>query len=129
MGVDRPILNDVVDPSCRSSIIAWDSAIEGTIASIFGMPFLGFIAQYAFGYMPTNVKLSLMPEHARLHNLHALEISMLVMIVVPWLLCFVLYAGLHWTYKRDLDRIATAKASPKLVDETTPLRTALQLHG
>lgn len=114
-GVNRPILNDVVDPKCRASIIAWDSAIEGMVSSIIGMPFLGYMSQACFGYTPTRLTVQEMPSDLRAHNLRALQSSLMVMYITPWAICFCFFAGLHWTYKGDVQRIA--KETEKEVGE------------
>eukprot|EP00928_Gymnodinium_smaydae_P013117 TRINITY_DN14783_c0_g2_i1.p1 TRINITY_DN14783_c0_g2~~TRINITY_DN14783_c0_g2_i1.p1 ORF type:complete len:501 (-),score=110.85 TRINITY_DN14783_c0_g2_i1:59-1516(-) len=104
-GVNRPLLNDIVDSRCRASIVAWDCALEGTVAAIFGMPFLGFLAERGFGYVPTKQAVAAMAPELRQTNLHALQSALSVMYIVPWLVCFVLYSGLHWTYPRDMRKL------------------------
>lgn len=121
-GVNRPILNDVVDPTCRASIIAWDAAIEGLFASTLGMPFLGFIADACFGYTPTKVEVAGMPPALQQHNFEAIRNAMLVMMVTPWVLCFLLYMGLHFTYKSDMQKVEKrVDHTDQEVSEETPL--------
>lgn len=100
-GANRPLLNDVVEPSCRASIFAWDQALEGTVGAIMGMPLLGLVAQSVFGYMPTRSSVADMPAATRSQNMHALQSSLLVFYLLPWTLCFILYGTMHRTYKAD----------------------------
>lgn len=126
-GVNRPILNDIVDPKCRASIVAWDHAIEGLVSAICGMPLLGYIADSAFGYIPTKLAVTDMPATMRIHNLQALRMAMLVMQVTPWAICFCFFSGLHWTYKADMQKISKTERSERLstaltkLSEKTPL--------
>eukprot|EP00928_Gymnodinium_smaydae_P036516 TRINITY_DN25513_c0_g1_i2.p1 TRINITY_DN25513_c0_g1~~TRINITY_DN25513_c0_g1_i2.p1 ORF type:complete len:538 (-),score=21.13 TRINITY_DN25513_c0_g1_i2:79-1692(-) len=102
-GVNRPILSEIVGPDRRSAIMAWQSAMEGTFAAIFGNVAVGFLAEDVFGY-------SL--ESARSHadsltdpdNRRALGKALALTTCGPWIVCFLFYALLHWSYPRDMKK-------------------------
>jgi len=130
-GVNRPVLNDVVDQQCRASIIAWDAALEGIVSAVFGMPFLGFIAEAAFGYSSTKSAVKDMETELRMRNFHALQYALLVMMLVPWIICVCALAGLHWTYESDMQKIAAARCASEETEQTKLLEgsDAKRVHG
>lgn len=50
VGVNWPILSEIVDPQSRSGIMAWESAMEGAISAVLGNAAVGFLAQNMFGF-------------------------------------------------------------------------------
>ena len=49
-GVNQPILSEIVEPDRRSSVMAWETAFEGSAAAMFGNAAVGLLAQNVFGY-------------------------------------------------------------------------------
>jgi len=50
VGVNMPILTEIVKPEGRSTILAWESALESTFSVILGNAMVGFLAETCFGY-------------------------------------------------------------------------------
>jgi len=101
-GVNRPILTEVVGPSDRATIFGWLIALESSSGACFGAPLVGYLAEHVFGYMPFEVAIDQVPIAARSANADALATAMLMLTVLPWTLCFLVYSRLHWTYGRDI---------------------------
>mmetsp|Transcript_17303 Transcript_17303/g.55861 ORF Transcript_17303/g.55861 Transcript_17303/m.55861 type:complete len:177 (+) Transcript_17303:1013-1543(+) len=100
-GVMRPLLIQVAEPKRRGSIIAWQHALEGSCAAIFGSPMVGFLSERAFGYRPSSAEVDSMDPTLRANNLAALQRAISVMTLVPLSVCFVVNSYLHIAYPRD----------------------------
>lgn len=98
VGVNRPILADLVAPEDRSSITAWWMSLEGSCASLFGAPAVGFLAERVFGYPLPSKEDAGGPDAMKAA---ALGRAMLLVMVLPWAACFCLYSALHFTVRRD----------------------------
>lgn len=102
VGVNRPILAEVVGYADRASVLAWLVAIDGAFAALLGAPLVGLLAEEVFGYHPSKQLVANMPEEQRKQNAAALATAMLYLTVVPWIVCFVFYTFLHLTYGPDV---------------------------
>lgn len=100
-GVMRPLLIRVADPKRRSSIIAWQHALEGFAAALFGAPLVGFLSEKVFDYKPSSDEISSMDSATREHNLLALQRAISLMTCVPLIISFVVNSYLHIAYPRD----------------------------
>jgi len=110
-GVIRPLFLETVNPKCRASILAWESALEGACSALLGAPLVGFLAEHAFQYHPTQASLEQMSPELRQHNFAALQWSLALMTAVPWLLCLAAISCLHWSYQYDLTGATEGKAA------------------
>ncbi|CDI84295.1 Os09g0371300 protein, related [Eimeria praecox] len=103
VGVNRPILTEIVNPEHRATTFALVSCLEGVGAAALGAPIVGFLCENVFGYVKV---MPSAPPHTpsralQLGNARAIALSMLCMTVGPWLLTLVAYGFLHLTYKID----------------------------
>lgn len=105
-GVNWPIMTQIVEPNNRSSIMAWQAALEGSSSAIFGNAAVGFLAENVFGYNIDNAQAEKMDQA----SIHALGRALMLTCVVPWCLCLGTFSFLHWSYPRDLAK-ARAKFS------------------
>jgi MFS family permease len=105
-GVNRPVLTEVVPESCQARILAWLIALEGSVAACLGASLAGIIAERAFGYEPQEGQLDDMPPDSRDRNANALAMGMLWMCVLPWIVCFLVYGFLHFTYRQDVENVS-----------------------
>lgn len=106
-GVNLPILSEIVEPQQRSVIVAWDRALEGSSAAMFGARLVSLLASGLYGYDihdRCNVKAS-DPENAR-----ALGYALATATAGPWLVCFLFYSAMHWSYPRDRKLLSKLKA-------------------
>lgn len=112
-GVMKPLLAELADPRRRSSIIAWEHALEGTVAACIGAPLVGVLSELAFGYKESAEDISAMDPATRRTNLHALQMSLAVMMLVPLAVCFVINTCLHRAYSRDQAFFAESASAPR----------------
>ncbi|KAL8427835.1 hypothetical protein Efla_005801 [Eimeria flavescens] len=103
VGVNRPILTEIVKPEHRATTFALVSCLEGVGAASLGAPIVGYLCENIFGYvkLPHGKRFHSPSEHIRLGNARAIAFSMLCMTVGPWLLNVLAYGLLHVTYKSD----------------------------
>ncbi|KAL8444981.1 hypothetical protein Emed_005950 [Eimeria media] len=103
VGVNRPILTEIVKPEHRATTFALVSCLEGVGAATLGAPIVGYMCEKVFGYVkPAHGQhLQNPPEAIRLGNAQAIAFAMLSMTVGPWLLNVLAYGILHLTYKFD----------------------------
>jgi len=101
-GTKRPMLSEIVKPGDWASLLALDTAFEGCSGAMFGAPLVGFLAQNAFGYIPTSGHLSAMPAGLRTANREALGKGLLIMTTIPWTICWLNWTILHYAYPKDL---------------------------
>jgi len=107
-GVNYPILSEIVEPEGRATIVAWDRALEGVSASIFGARLVALLAASVFGYNLANSCSSVAPDP---NNTSALGQALAAATVVPWIVCFTFYSAMHWSYPRDLRRIRAQRSA------------------
>ncbi|CAK9011511.1 unnamed protein product [Durusdinium trenchii] len=105
VGVNLPILTEIVRPEGRSTILAWESALESTFACILGNAMVGFLAENVFGYRLEH------SEHATVdvESRRALGKALTLTCFTPWLICLIVYSLLHWSYPRDMKRVKQEK--------------------
>jgi len=104
--VNLPILSQLVQPGNRATIMAWEGTLEGSCSAIFGNAMVGFLAQNVFGYHLESARDNVEndPGSAR-----ALGSALMLVTFCPWVVCFAAYSFLHWSYPRDMKRIANAR--------------------
>jgi len=108
-GVKKPILSELVQSKSKASIIAFDTALEGASAACFGAPLVGLFAEHLFNYKASRVQVTDMSPAMRATNADALSRSMLLCTVVPWILCFIGFSMLHFTYGPDVAAATAAE--------------------
>ncbi|KAL8435401.1 hypothetical protein ACSSS7_002533 [Eimeria intestinalis] len=120
VGVNRPILTEIVKPEHRATTFALVSCLEGVGAATLGAPIVGYMCENVFGYVkPAHGQhFSNPPEAIRLGNAQAIAFAMLFMTVGPWLLNVLAYGILHLTYKFD-----SHYGSASTVHSTSPANT------
>jgi len=105
-GVKKPILSELVQEDSKASIMALDTALEGSSSAMFGAPLVGLFSETLFRYQPTQMQISEMSRAQREANAAALSSAMLCCTVLPWVACFIFFSVLHMTYGAD---VAAAK--------------------
>merc|ERR1719210_66596 len=97
-GTTFPILSEIVPASARSRVMAWECALENSIANALGPPVVALLATNCFGYTFGEEEKS----GKSIASAEALGQAMTVVIVFPWIICFLAYSLLHWSYPRDI---------------------------
>mmetsp|Transcript_67616 Transcript_67616/g.189284 ORF Transcript_67616/g.189284 Transcript_67616/m.189284 type:complete len:529 (+) Transcript_67616:70-1656(+) len=100
-GTNFPILSHIVPPSCRSRVLAWESAFENSIASGIGPVIVASLAEGVFHYTFGQEQ----KDGVDIPSAVALGRAMAVAICVPWLVCFAVYSMMHYTYPRDIRKL------------------------
>lgn len=98
VAVNRPIVSDIIRPDYRGTIFSLTIAIEGVGSSLIGAPLFGYLAEEVFNYRNNNLLISDMTTEFRSHNAEALSKTLLYLTAVPWILSFIFYSLLHFTY-------------------------------
>jgi len=98
--VNLPILSQIVKPDRRATIMAWEGTLESSCSAIFGNAMVGFLAQNVFHYDLDNAKAAVGDGNSE--NTAALGKALMLVSFFPWMLCFLCYSLLHWSYPRDL---------------------------
>mmetsp|Transcript_78735 Transcript_78735/g.197832 ORF Transcript_78735/g.197832 Transcript_78735/m.197832 type:complete len:614 (-) Transcript_78735:391-2232(-) len=100
VGVNLPILSQIVREDRRATIFAWEGTLEHTTSIIFGNTMVGVLAQNVFGYDLAAAKTDISAGNEE--NTKALGTALMLVSFFPWMLCFVCYSFLHWSYSRDM---------------------------
>ncbi|CAE7519521.1 spns1 [Symbiodinium pilosum] len=100
-GTNFPILSDIVPPQHRSKVMAWECALENSIATLIGPLFVAKLS-LAFGYTFGE---SEDETGKNLGAATALGQAMAATICIPWLVTFALYSLLHLSYPMDMRRL------------------------
>ncbi|CAE8610935.1 unnamed protein product [Polarella glacialis] len=111
-GTNFLILSDIVPSRDRSKVIAWECALENSIAHAIGPIFVAVLAEKCFDYTFGEVDAS----GKSLHSATALGKAMTATICIPWLVYFFACSILHWSYPRDMKRQAQDLAAKNRVN-------------
>lgn len=126
VGCNRPIFCDIVSLDNRSSAYAWMYCIDTTSGSLFGPTIVGILSEQVFNYHSNRDSFSNMSPKVRADNTDALAKSLLIGTVCPWIVCFLLYTSLLFTYQRDVEALRNTSTggnhSSYSEDELAPLR-------
>merc|ERR1719158_1498671 len=107
-GTNFPILSEIVPADSRSRVMAWECALENSIANLLGPPVVTLLATKAFGYQFGSTD----AEGKDLQSAAALGKAMQAVICIPWFVTLAAYTFLHWSYPRDVKRqLAKSKAA------------------
>ncbi|ETW32540.1 hypothetical protein PFFCH_00062 [Plasmodium falciparum FCH/4] len=101
VAVNRPIVSDIIRPDYRGTVFSLTIAIEGVGSSLIGAPLFGYLAEKIFKYQNNNLLISDMPEDIRINNAQALSKTLFYLTIIPWILSFIFYSLLHFTYGKE----------------------------
>eukprot|EP00449_Zooxanthella_nutricula_P026241 CAMPEP_0198550202 /NCGR_PEP_ID=MMETSP1462-20131121/74270_1 /TAXON_ID=1333877 /ORGANISM="Brandtodinium nutriculum, Strain RCC3387" /LENGTH=101 /DNA_ID=CAMNT_0044280803 /DNA_START=41 /DNA_END=346 /DNA_ORIENTATION=+ len=85
--------------------MAWAWTLETSSSVVFGNAMVGFLAEEVFGY---DLEQASAAAHAGDGNVRALGNALMLVTFFPWVLCFVFFSLLHWSYPLDLKRLDKA---------------------
>jgi len=104
-GTNFPILSEIVPPQARSRVMAWECALENSIANAVGPPVVAFLATYVYGYTFGEGNGGEMSDAEKLKSAVALGKAMTAVIIGPSFVCLLAYSLLHFTYPKDAKRM------------------------
>ena len=90
---------ELVPEEQRTHVYAFDRSFEGAIGAC-GAPLVGIAAEKIFGFQGSMAEAA-KSVREREKAATALSSALLLCLIVPWLLCFLSYILLHWTYPKD----------------------------
>ncbi|GAB65036.1 transporter [Plasmodium cynomolgi strain B] len=128
VAVNRPIVSDIIRPDYRGTVFSLTIAIEGVGASLIGAPLFGYLAEKVFNYQNNNLLIGEMPEELRRNNAEALSKTLLYLTLVPWLLSFVFYSLLHFTYGKEYQKMNEIIESEYKYDDEDEETVAEKAH-
>jgi len=111
-GCNFPVLSQIVTGKDRNKVMCWEMAFENTMASIIGSNAVPYVIK-AFG--SDKIKYH---GHQDLAQAHILGRATAIMVCGPWLICFVVYAALSWSFPIDLARVEKEKAEQEMEQRT-----------
>eukprot|EP00162_Nutomonas_longa_P008190 comp18339_c0_seq1/m.32592 comp18339_c0_seq1/g.32592 ORF comp18339_c0_seq1/g.32592 comp18339_c0_seq1/m.32592 type:complete len:290 (+) comp18339_c0_seq1:720-1589(+) len=94
-----PILSEVVPHAATGTAYSIDRLIEGCAAAL-GSLGLGIIAKH-YGYLGGDNCSVTSSAEALASQSSALAMALLLVMIVPWTICFFIYFILYFTYRRD----------------------------
>jgi len=106
-GTNFPVLSDIVPPKDHCKVMAWELALEHSLANLFGPIFLTQLAEKGFGYKFGAVE----AKGKSIPSAQALGKALTCTICIPWVVTFCAYTLLHWSYPRDMRRLKASRAS------------------
>lgn len=109
VAVNLPILSEIVKDDRRATIMAWEGTLESSCSAVFGNAMVGILAENVFGYDLNNASAD--AEGKDPTKVKALGSALMLVSFVPWVMCFLSYSLLHWSYKRDLTFVRGGEAS------------------
>merc|ERR1711937_232477 len=98
-GCNFPVLGQIVTGRDRNKVMCWEMAFENTMATIIGSNAVPYVIQ-AFG----SNKIAY-DGHQDLEQARTLGFAQAIMICCPWLICFVVYSLLLWSFPKDVARV------------------------
>jgi len=116
-GTNFPILSEIVPANARSRVMAWECALENSIANALGPPVVAFLATECFGYTFGAESGDSGPSA---ESAAALGKAMTVVICGPWAVCLAAYSLLHWSYPRDVRRLAQGQVKQEQASAVEP---------
>merc|ERR1712192_45586 len=125
-GVNIPILADIVPAHSRSRIMAWEGALENSLANLLGPPVVTLLSVHVFGYTFGEGDKVDPPD---VPSAVALGKAMTATMCGPAMVCLCAYSMLHWSYPRDKQRlvhVARPESSGAPVNRTAPLPNLMQ---
>ncbi|CAN7076209.1 unnamed protein product [Brassica oleracea var. botrytis] len=104
--INSPILAEIVPPTHRTMIYAFDRALEVSFSS-FGAPLVGIMSEKVFGFDAKGI--DNIKDSGR--EAEALSKGIMWMMAVPFVLCGLCYTPLHYLFRKDrkIDRTPSSR--------------------
>jgi MFS family permease len=115
---NNPIFAEIVPPGARTLIYSFDRSFEMAVAAL-AVPLVGVLAERWFGFDGTATASG--DPALDGPKAEALSRALLLMTVIPWTACAVVYSAVHATYPRDKRRALAATAAARLSSADGPL--------
>lgn len=106
-GCNWPVLSQIVPEDIRSRVLAVEGALENTLANMAG-PFALATAGRMLGFDLQEID----PSGTDLPAARLLGTALMICTCTPYLLTFVFYSCLHFTFPRDLRKMVEKQGNP-----------------
>ena len=104
---NNPIFAEIVPPGARTLIYSFDRSFEMAVAAL-AVPLVGVLAERWFGFDGTATASG--DPALDGPKAEALSRALLLMTIIPWTACAVVYSFVHVSYPRDKQRALAASA-------------------
>merc|ERR1711920_694542 len=98
-GCNFPVLGQIVTGKDRNKVMCWEMAFENTCATIIGSNAVPYVIRW-LGMEDIKYE-----EETDLGQARALGTATVLIVVIPWSICFCVYSGLLWSFPVDLKRV------------------------
>merc|ERR1712241_1556399 len=109
-GCNFPVLGQIVTGKDRNKVMCWEMAFENTMANIIGSNAVPIINRWLGGEDIKN------DGETDLESARQLGLAQVIIITIPWLICFGVYSGLLWSFPKDLERVERETALQEAED-------------
>jgi len=109
-GCNFPVLGQIVTGKDRNKVMCWEMAFENTMANIIGSNAVPIINRWLGG---EDIKYV---GETDLETARQLGLAQVIIITIPWLICFGVYSGLLWSFPKDLERVERETALQEAED-------------
>merc|ERR1719400_794754 len=103
-GCNFPVLGQIVTGKDRNKVMCWEMAFENTCATIIGSNAVPIVINLLGS---NDIKYE---EKQDILQARALGTAQAIIVCGPWLICFVVYSGLLWSFPVDVERVQKEKA-------------------
>jgi len=98
-GTNFPTLSQIVPAEKRSRVLAVEGALENSLANIIAAQMVPLVSLLFFGFDLDEIPDQ---EGVNVPAARAIGYSLAVSTAIPWLICFLNYSALHWTFPMDV---------------------------
>merc|ERR1712061_476541 len=116
-GCNFPVLGQIVTGKDRNKVMCWEMAFENTCATIISSNAVPYVIRW-LGMEDIKYE-----EETDLGQARALGTATVLIVVIPWSICFCVYSGLLWSFPVDLKRVEEENGGA--VDDTELVAASL----
>jgi len=103
-GCNFPVLGQIVVGKDRNKVMCWEMALENTMATILGSNAVPLVLK-AFDAEIDQDTIT----YPNLEMARNLGLASVLVIVIPWTICFFVYSGMLWSFPIDSERVRKEK--------------------
>eukprot|EP00467_Chlorarachnion_reptans_P008720 CAMPEP_0114495264 /NCGR_PEP_ID=MMETSP0109-20121206/5112_1 /TAXON_ID=29199 /ORGANISM="Chlorarachnion reptans, Strain CCCM449" /LENGTH=457 /DNA_ID=CAMNT_0001672395 /DNA_START=256 /DNA_END=1629 /DNA_ORIENTATION=- len=129
---NRPLIADITPGWSRASVYSYFHMLENVPSSLSGY-LVSYLAEHQFGYSSPK-EIGKLSDAERAANVDAITNALMLMMMIPWAACFLVYSSLHMTYTGDAvktmeDRGKSLTSDTDDEDDEDLTKVKLLAHG